>query len=503
MNNILKNFVNETLTEITRYEKETGNTFNSAEELKKYVSDKDFPEYAFSMTDLNKVGINPQSRFDTPIGVYFYPLNTRHFNSLLTNNLPHASGAKYCNLVKFVGLDSNKWLKFGKWLPSHASDEALAAAKQKFGSRGHDYSGVTNNDSSIYTILKSDASSFYHHDKRGKYFSSNLRYLGYIGVYDAGSGIIHENEPQQIVCLRSQAYQTIKTFETKEIRKSSESLEITLAKKIRARALTPSALRYAYRKFESLRTLISNDPRIPDDIVAEIVAEGDLRKIRHALKKISFLDASKFFDDTTSEGIDIMINSFAKHDAPSEKVVELSAKPDLNDVDLRAISKFCNSDYTITNAKDLDQIFENIKEKSDSTGQKAFIYDAICGHRLASAKTIKKIIPLFPHKKQQIMLEYLMRRGENINTIFSIFYEFKDIMEKSTKYEILRNKNLLSYPKKLKKTLVKLALDYLKDEYPDSAYERVKIMLRQMNVDYSHITQQWHNPVDDYYDDEY
>jgi hypothetical protein len=49
----------EALSEITRYEKETGKKYNAAEEIKKFVTKSHPTQYAFTMTNIQKVGINP------------------------------------------------------------------------------------------------------------------------------------------------------------------------------------------------------------------------------------------------------------------------------------------------------------------------------------------------------------------------------------------------------------------------------------------------------------
>ena len=52
------------IVEISRYKKETGKSSWGAEDLKKYVSDdNDISNYAFTMTSLNKIGVNPVVQF--------------------------------------------------------------------------------------------------------------------------------------------------------------------------------------------------------------------------------------------------------------------------------------------------------------------------------------------------------------------------------------------------------------------------------------------------------
>lgn len=96
----------EQLEEITRYEKETGKKFSEelVKEFKKYITDPDNPEYAIHMGgDLTppkisakkstrsrkkmprggKLGVKPTTSYETPAGVYFYPLTQDIFDEMM------------------------------------------------------------------------------------------------------------------------------------------------------------------------------------------------------------------------------------------------------------------------------------------------------------------------------------------------------------------------------------------------------------------------------------
>jgi len=49
----------------------------------------------FSMTEINKLGINPQSIYKTPLGIYCYPLTEEYKEKLINNELPFAGHQPY------------------------------------------------------------------------------------------------------------------------------------------------------------------------------------------------------------------------------------------------------------------------------------------------------------------------------------------------------------------------------------------------------------------------
>lgn len=57
----------------------------------------------FTMTTHNKAGINPQSPFDTPFGIYCYPLNEEYFSKLVNNKLPFAGERPYVQVLEVTG----------------------------------------------------------------------------------------------------------------------------------------------------------------------------------------------------------------------------------------------------------------------------------------------------------------------------------------------------------------------------------------------------------------
>lgn len=244
-NEVLSNFVSSVIAEITRYEKETKETYS--DEIRKMFIDRavehrtDMSEYAFSMTNVEKLGVYPRQDHTTPAGVYFYPLTKQNYYDLLNMRLPYLADAKFVGLVKFVNLDdSKKWLILDRnvsYLTEDDVNEILLKLNfdlDVFKLVSHTLRPhLVTNDMRLYRFLTM------YHDLAGKTLkdvenerklyglslqnpiSSNriLRKAGFVGVYDNYTSYIHPAEPQQAVCLVPSAYRIIDFFETAEVRR--------------------------------------------------------------------------------------------------------------------------------------------------------------------------------------------------------------------------------------------------------------------------------------------
>jgi len=252
------------IIEMSRYKKETGKSSWGAEDLKKYLSDtsqdaKNFQQYAFTMTNINKVGVNPQSEYETPLGVYFYPLTNEMYDSLIDNSLPFAGESENVSLVRLKDVQSSKWLRVTDVNQSIDLDKLQMKAFKFFDDSNKKFddgedldfddtierwnrwikreSRLTN-ASLLFAYCAFLVQKFDKKSKnasstiRGRRFNQILRHLGFIGVYDTGHGIIHQNEETQLVALDPSAYEVVASYNTREIRKGSVSNSKALNEKI-------------------------------------------------------------------------------------------------------------------------------------------------------------------------------------------------------------------------------------------------------------------------------
>ena len=94
------------IEEATRASKE-GITLPSATEiLEGYISDSDVPKYFMQFSDTNKLGINPKSKYNTPLGIYSYPITEEMIEKFEIGKLPFAQGRK--NIIIFKAQNPNK-----------------------------------------------------------------------------------------------------------------------------------------------------------------------------------------------------------------------------------------------------------------------------------------------------------------------------------------------------------------------------------------------------------
>jgi len=69
--------------------------------LKKYsVPSGQKPTHYMHFADINIVGINPKSPWETPMGIYFYPVNEEILTQLEKGKIPFASERKFLHIVK-------------------------------------------------------------------------------------------------------------------------------------------------------------------------------------------------------------------------------------------------------------------------------------------------------------------------------------------------------------------------------------------------------------------
>jgi len=70
-----------------------------------FLADKDLSRYAVTMTELPKVGVNPRSKYNTPVGIYFYPADYYFDTIKKDETLPFQHSAKYINIIELTTND--------------------------------------------------------------------------------------------------------------------------------------------------------------------------------------------------------------------------------------------------------------------------------------------------------------------------------------------------------------------------------------------------------------
>jgi hypothetical protein len=179
----------------------------SLKELEAMIGPDQEPTHFFTMTEINKIGINPQSKYNTPLGIYAYPLTETYYKYLTTGKLPFAGNKPYINifnlkddlfnLASYTKSDLTQDLKKLEALPEPPNqnliDEAFGTSKEK------------TPISKFWNLTRLMAGS-------SKNWNVLLRSLGYTNFYDPGQSVIHSAEPDQIVILDPRIISPVKTY---------------------------------------------------------------------------------------------------------------------------------------------------------------------------------------------------------------------------------------------------------------------------------------------------
>ncbi len=208
-----------------------------------------YPGYYVSFTSLPKVGINPQSAHNTPLGIYAYPLDARDFpKQLIDNRVPYAGGLPYINVLRQTSdriLDLSQ--KVGDQYYDKAADYYLRVVNHEESQRDallkalfdwRQGAGVTAKRREgagpfwNYTRLMAKAiqlatkrsfptdgqramadfslaSQDQDRIKSAARWSHLLINLGFDGCIDRGDFIIHGNEPEQAVFFTTRAFNVV------------------------------------------------------------------------------------------------------------------------------------------------------------------------------------------------------------------------------------------------------------------------------------------------------
>ncbi len=186
-----------------------------------------------SMTELDKLGVNPQSRYDTPIGVYFYPAE---YYLSLGGHVPFQRRAAYASVFEYGGrvLTTTEYTEQdfqqdverlqqlypdseAKYWAEQAMDPDESEMQPRIDTPAGWLWFVTMRVcyEQVYDwgpISKKTTASRPKHVAR---WNQILRQLGYDVVVDLGQAVIHEGEPTQGVILNPRVIRPIQRVANK------------------------------------------------------------------------------------------------------------------------------------------------------------------------------------------------------------------------------------------------------------------------------------------------
>lgn len=178
------------------------------------------PENLFiTFTAIDKVGINPKSQYDTPLGIYFYPLDYVVENEM---SVEFAGNQPYINLCEFIrpdkilhmnpDIENQKGLELLDIFPKEEVDAALRSIEEKYELRS-DYS-------KLWLVTKELASD------KPILWNANLRKCGIDGFVDHGTKTIHRSEPTQGVVFTGTSLKRILVIPQVLFSKQGDSIPV-------------------------------------------------------------------------------------------------------------------------------------------------------------------------------------------------------------------------------------------------------------------------------------
>lgn len=245
---------------------DTNNGSKNGDGIKQLLSWSEEKDCFVTFTNIAKVGINPNSTYNTPIGVYAYPLNDpKIIEHIESDTLPFVSDAKHINVMKLsaptmrvVHLDDDQarfkelnqhvteWLAGklniveGETRISREKAQALIWEKV-YGyavrnAKHHSAGGIWWNYTRVAALLVraegdmsmtqhdigvATSSAEYNDNASSALWTHVLLATGVDVVIDNGSGIIHDNEPTQAVFFSTRAFKVVgRIFNPRQLNES-------------------------------------------------------------------------------------------------------------------------------------------------------------------------------------------------------------------------------------------------------------------------------------------
>lgn len=227
---------------------------NIVEALKPY---KDKQDCFIQFSNVNKLGINPKSKFNTPIGVYSYPL-VQMWEDIRYNNIPYAGKRDFvilfsCSHPMIIEVDEyNDYMlekdvkfyereifeKYGNKI-FHTEYSSLQELTNDFKNNSFENARFNHPFMKFWNYTRK-LSELLYKEKIGKFtgrpsvtWNTLLRMRDYVGFTDRkGMGFIHPNEATQAMFLSKKYLKIIDIFPNKRYERLSKEIVINKFDKI-------------------------------------------------------------------------------------------------------------------------------------------------------------------------------------------------------------------------------------------------------------------------------
>lgn len=218
-----------------RYKKEKGVKFKH--ELASYLKEnKNNPYICFRLTDLKKMGINPNSEFkDMLFGLYAYPLTPYTISQLYSNSLTHAGDMSYIYTLE-IKKSNTILIKMDRSTPGYSSEKLESdIEKVKKWYPDVDYEKVDQQLSELYQKQPNfgDFQKLYYFilgvarelssdTTAGVKVTAMMIKLGVYAIIDLAA-TLHQDSPFEAVILKPGHYTNLQIFENKSKKSEVES----------------------------------------------------------------------------------------------------------------------------------------------------------------------------------------------------------------------------------------------------------------------------------------
>jgi hypothetical protein len=230
-------------------------------------------------TAIDKVGINPKSGYNTPLGIYFYPLN---YVIEMKMDVPFAKEQPYINVCEFtrphkilqMTSDTSNQKEMGilpLFFPKEDVDNAIQEVNKKINSKDF----LLKSNYSMLWLTTLVLSNF-----NPVQWNATMRKCGIDGFVDNGTSTIHPYEPTQGVVFEIKSLKKIHVIDNKKNQEDSTDKvatdkmtdeQIIQILQSRRNIDISAFLRGMPNKYERASLIVNNKPELTDDDVKNLL----------------------------------------------------------------------------------------------------------------------------------------------------------------------------------------------------------------------------------------
>ena len=173
---------------------------------------------AVTFTRIDKVGLNPQNKWKTPLGIYLYPIDyviEKKMNVPFAGDQPYLNVCEFTRPQKILHMTSDVSSQKGMELLNVFPKEQVDQASESVGNYD-----LRSNYSKLWLVTKAIAN-----DKPTQW-NINLRKCGIDGFMDHGTGTIHINEPTQCVVFSADNLKLLHSIDNPRYYKTTDKFGV-------------------------------------------------------------------------------------------------------------------------------------------------------------------------------------------------------------------------------------------------------------------------------------